>query len=445
MSKLISIRRATILASILAGVAAAATTPLAVNTAFATTGVTALSTPVNYEAFVGAMAQADGKVVAAGNFGTSQGSDLVLARFRADGTLDAGFGLGGIALHDAGSISDSLRAMALLPDGRIVVVGQSGGRALIARFGADGGADASFGTGGFFKTGVVGAANARLATLSVLPDGALLGVGSVMLADGEHVLMVKVDPNGALDRSFDQDGVRVVREALGSDPRSQRLADGRIVVAARAPGWLRVMRFAADGSLDPSFGSGGIASFPTTAVTPTTALATLPEGYLVAERADARLTLVDSNGTLRSAQALAPGAELAALVRSPDGRVVLALDTLAQGGRVAQLGIATLQTSTPSTTRPATTRERNAARSLCLTVLAGARRNACLAAAARPIVVPGTPITPVFTVGATLGLKYGAEVLALRLESSGTLLTAGYVIAGGDTDFHLSVATLAAQ
>lgn len=405
----------------------------------------ALSTPTGYEAFVGAVRGTDGKVVAVGNYGTGLGSDLVLARFAADGRPDAAFGVGGIAFHDAGGRDDAVRAMTTLPDGRIVAVGQSGGRALIAAFRADGSLDPGFATGGWFRGSVVGAARVVLNAVSVKPDGGIVASGSALMSDGEHVVLFVLDANGALDRRFDLDGIRVVREALGTDARSALLADGRIVVAARAAGQLQVMRFLADGRLDLAFGGTGLVALPTSDGSPLAGLALAPEGYVVAERYGARLTLVDAAGALRTRKSLSTTAAATALARAADGRFAVTLATVASGGTLVEIGAATLQTVGPSTTRPATAAEVTARRNACNRIAAFAARRSCLATINAPVVVPGRPITPTFALAAKAALPVrGAEVLALTAATtaSAEALLAGFVIDGADTDFFLNLSVL---
>lgn len=426
--------------------ASAAPAPLVASGAFSGRGVAALSTPLNYEAFVGAVRLSSGAVVAAGNFGTGQGSDLVIARFNADGRLDPSFGLGGAAFADAGAPDDSIRTMKVLADGRIAVAGRSGGRAMVAMFRGDGSLDPTFAVGGILRTSLIGAAIAGLSDLVVLPDGRLLASGTALMSDGEHVLLVRITPTGALDRSFDDDGVRIVREALGADPRSRPLPDGRIVVAARAPGALQVMRLDPDGRLDLAFGGTGIVSWPTSQATPIAALELVGDGYLVAERADGRLSLVGPDGALRATQSVLPGAQLTALVRHADGRVVASSDAVVSTGRRSTMDVLRLQTTMPATTRAPSAAEIKLARQRCAALRVGAARNACLASAARPVSVPGAPITPTWTLQKGLVLAGGdINVLAIELADNGQLIAAGYAVVGNQTDYLLSVAQLAAQ
>lgn len=446
MSKSLGICSALVCASLLASETLAGPAPLAASTSFRSTGVAALSTPLNYEAFVGAVRSASGAVIAAGNFGTSRGSDLVIARFRADGTLDPGFGLGGAAFLDVGSTDDSLRVMTQLADGRVAVAGRSGGRALIAVVRANGTLDPAFAAGGVLRTSVIGAASAGLADLVAMPDGRLLAVGSVRMSDGEHVMVMSVTAQGELDRRFDNDGVRVVRESLGADPRIRLLPDGRILVAARAPESMQLVRFHPDGQLDASFGGSGIVSLPASPATPTTALELLADSYLVAERADGRLSLIGPDGSLRASQRLAPGAQLMALARHADGRVVASLSTVGSAGRKTTFDVLRLQTSMPATTRAPTAAEVKLARERCAALRAGAQRNACLAAATRPVSVPGAPITPTWVLQQGLAFTgTDLNVLALAIAAGGQVLTTGYAVNKDQTDYLLSVAQLAAQ
>jgi uncharacterized delta-60 repeat protein len=66
--------------------------------------------------------QPDGKIVVAG----SSGLDFALARYNADGSLDAGFGSGGTVTTDFGDW-DRAPAVAIQADGKIVVAGTTGG------------------------------------------------------------------------------------------------------------------------------------------------------------------------------------------------------------------------------------------------------------------------------------------------------------------------------
>ena len=84
---------------------------------------------------------------------------LALARYRADGTADEGFGYRGEALTPTNSSVEKLFAVAAQADGKLVVaafMAGTGGDLLVARYTADGAPDAEFGERGTMTTNFAG-------------------------------------------------------------------------------------------------------------------------------------------------------------------------------------------------------------------------------------------------------------------------------------------------
>ena len=102
--------------------------------------------------------------------------------------LDPSFGNGGIVLTDVSGGYDEARAIAIDPDGRIIVAGVSGtgsGRNFaIARYNADGALDRTFGAGGTVMTDFSGGSDVVWA-LAIQPDGKILAAGE---ANGDFAL-----------------------------------------------------------------------------------------------------------------------------------------------------------------------------------------------------------------------------------------------------------------
>ena len=106
---------------------------------------------------------ADGAVVVAGRASGTDGSQRgVVARLTAAGRLDRGFARGGRALVQLGRASAAraagsvLHALAVRPDGRLVVAGRGtdvmgAGQVVLARLTAGGALDASFGRAGVVR------------------------------------------------------------------------------------------------------------------------------------------------------------------------------------------------------------------------------------------------------------------------------------------------------
>jgi uncharacterized delta-60 repeat protein len=97
--------------------------------------------------------QSDGKIVAAGGaFYEPSSYNFAVARLLSDGSLDTGFGVDGIKVEDLGGGGiDNANAVALQPDGRIVLAGFAPvagvNRFALARFATDGFLDPGFGGG----------------------------------------------------------------------------------------------------------------------------------------------------------------------------------------------------------------------------------------------------------------------------------------------------------
>jgi uncharacterized delta-60 repeat protein len=225
--------------------------------------------------------QADGKIVMTG--GASDAFQL--ARFRADGQLDTGFGSGGLLrtdLIDNAFVQETPRAFTIQADGRIVVVGDTRSGSpfsfAIARYLADGSLDASFGTGGTVLGGVTG----RAFAVAIQPDGRILVAGDDTAT--ENFRLARYLPDGRLDPSFGSGG-QVLTDIAGGPDLARNLVvqpDGAIVVSGTPignTGPTGVARYLADGRLDGSFGTGG--KLLVTAARVGEGLALQPDGKLV--------------------------------------------------------------------------------------------------------------------------------------------------------------------
>jgi uncharacterized delta-60 repeat protein len=230
--------------------------------------------------------QADGKVVVAG------GGGFALARYTVRGRLDPSFGHNGRLLTDFSSVPGGgplgiAASVAVTAEGKIVAAGWtvrrdlgSGGAALV-RYSARGRPDTSFGEGGKVVLSSLG-----LTAVAAEPDGKIVALGWIGQPMGPPtVVVLRFTTGGELDPSFGQGGqVRV--DSLADVSSSFLLQpDGKIVVAGnlgfRAGGRAVLVRYTGDGTLDPSFGTGGevVASDGPENLS---ALALEPDGKLVA-------------------------------------------------------------------------------------------------------------------------------------------------------------------
>lgn len=184
-----------------------------------------------------------------------------MLRLTSNGTPDTTFGGDGtVTANPAGPVvqeGGDGRALALQPDGKIVVGGQVGSTRFdfaLMRFNADGSVDSSFDGDGIVRTDF--GDYEAVEGLALQPDGKIVAVG----ASGARFALARYFPNGGLDTSFDGNG-RVITPGGGAADVRLQPGDGRIVVAgSNGPGGdVAVLRYNPDGSLDTGFGTGGLA------------------------------------------------------------------------------------------------------------------------------------------------------------------------------------------
>jgi uncharacterized delta-60 repeat protein len=242
--------------------------------------------------------------------GSAGGNYSVLARLTPSGAPDGTFGSGGIATHDLSfNLGDGLRALVRMDDGRYAGCGifASPGTAndfLVARFNAGGALDTTFDGAGYAVTafGPSGPGE-QCNAVAVQADGGVVSAGYTYEAGPSRVALTRHTASGQLDTLFGSGGKLVVNASGAANGNSEAKAvlvqpDGKILVAgyafsAAGNSDFLLMRLNADGSPDAGFGSGGIVRTPVGA-----------------------------------------GEDIAnAMVRQPDGRIVLAGSVYMAGGQ----------------------------------------------------------------------------------------------------------------
>ncbi len=163
--------------------------------------------------------QPDGKLVVAGSSDAAGNFDFAVVRFNTTGSLDASFGSGGKVLTDFGAASDDeAHAVAIQPDGKLVVAGYSdasgGGDFAIARYNVDGSLDASFGSSGKVLTDL-GSANIDFAlAVGVQPNGKIVAAGASRAAGNYDFAVIRLNTDGSLDAGYGSGGKEADRPRL---------------------------------------------------------------------------------------------------------------------------------------------------------------------------------------------------------------------------------------
>jgi uncharacterized delta-60 repeat protein len=238
---------------------------------FGSGGMTVTADITDWQEWAGAMTvDPAGRIYVAGfSWGTGDGwGDFLVTRYQPTGELDLSFNRAGFAVVDFGTNSeDYCGAVAIAPDGKIVLAGGSQNHFAVARLNSDGTPDTTF-SGDGRASAVVGGGNFDSAYgVAVQPDGKIVAAGTWKIsATASQIAVVRWNANGTLDTGFDGDGIAVpdVGSAAGLDVGYGMTLqpDGKVLVvgSSRPVGGMpqfTVARLTTGGALDTSFNTTG--------------------------------------------------------------------------------------------------------------------------------------------------------------------------------------------
>jgi uncharacterized delta-60 repeat protein len=211
-------------------------------------------------------------LVVAGLISQGQTSQAFVERRLPDGDLDTTFGSGGIVMFSG---YDGAQAVAVDSQGRSIVAlySNGAGKAALVRLLPSGQLDATFGSGGAVTVPTAAAAFvALLNDVTVAADGSIVAVGaarddaSAPTGDASRdLLVIRMTANGALDTTFDGDGI-VRLDVAGADAAVGVTVDsnGRPVIVGisnylSAQSATELVRLTPSGGRDSTFaGTGSI-------------------------------------------------------------------------------------------------------------------------------------------------------------------------------------------
>ena len=226
--------------------------------------------------------QPDGKILVAG----VAGNDFLLVRYLPNGELDPAFEGDGVTLVQFSAGRDQAYALALQADGKIMaaghsfVAGENRNRFAVARLLPDGLPDLTFAGSGRVIVPVAGESDSVRA-LALQNDGKIVLAGLCFrnVAPGNDFTAVRLHPDGTVDTSFAQAGKALFDLNTDSNDEVDDVAldaTGRLILAGTSGDLLAVARLQADPPLLPTPTPLPSPS-PTSTATPTAAPTATPQ------------------------------------------------------------------------------------------------------------------------------------------------------------------------
>ena len=204
------------------------------------------------------------------------------------GKLDPTFGVAGVFTNSLGTL---LTVAAVESDGKIVVGGEISPEAAVVRLNTNGTLDSTFGTGGAVSISFPGDdfGGAQVIGLAIQSDGKIVAaISNFQQGFGPLFILARLNVNGSLDTTFGSGGIvetqvgpsggsfGAVASVLALQPDGKILLAGLNSELTGASGALA--RYDASGQLDNTFGNGGVAA---TLLAAPTAIALQPDGKIL--------------------------------------------------------------------------------------------------------------------------------------------------------------------
>ena len=208
--------------------------------------------------------QPDGKIImASGNSSNA----LTLVRYKTNGTTDNTFGTSGKAVIAAPSgtfLGGTSASLAVQADGKIVYAGNSSDKIVLARLKANGTLDSAFGTAGITYKSYIASWLSQVWKVIVKPDGKIVTGGTATYNSKKYVEVVQFLANGVIDSSFGTNGFYHYTASQGASCFSMALLPNGHILAGgliyHLTGSMSVFNLLPNGRADSTYGTNGIAT-----------------------------------------------------------------------------------------------------------------------------------------------------------------------------------------
>lgn len=282
-------------AALLAGRVFAAA-PASLDAEFAGTGTVSINIGGGLGSEAGTVAlQPDGKILTAGRCSTNVLGDFCVARFTPSGALDTSFAGTGKVITRVGTGNNQARTVLIQTDNKIVVggscdIGSKTGVCLV-RYTSTGALDLSFGSGTGYVVEIISGDYNGVNAMALQPDGKIVVVGACYNnTNADDFCAARFTTTGALDPNFGVNGKTLIAPA----PRFQTAyavviqLDGKIVIGGgcglepAGESAFCLVRLDSTGAVDGSFNGGLATSIVSNGSQSIASLAVQPNGAIVA-------------------------------------------------------------------------------------------------------------------------------------------------------------------
>ncbi len=214
--------------------------------------------------------QSDNKIIVAGYSYNGQNYDFMMTRYLSNGSQDNSFSADGKIIMPFGSTgNDGAQAIAVQKDGKILVGGftevNNETQFAIMRFTPQGNLDQTFNNTGKLSIDVSAEGNEAIKAIKIQQDGKIILAGDAFNGVNNDFALVRINPNGSLDKSFSGDGILMIdiNNNYNEAADAEMLTDGKIIIGGNCIVnnyyEFALARVTSDGQLDPGFADRGIA------------------------------------------------------------------------------------------------------------------------------------------------------------------------------------------
>lgn len=198
-----------------------------------------------------------GRVYVAGVAEVGSNEDFLLSAYLPNGTLDTSFNLSGRVSLPIGSDSDYGNALAVQPDQKILLGGDYYANGAyhhaLVRYNPDGSLDSTFNAGGIIRSS--DQIRSTVSNIQLQADGKILVAGEI---ENSKYMVTRYLTDGTIDTTF---GVNGVAKIDIGDAFRVRLAlgrDGSMMLSGALSTDTALIRLDSGGNLDPTFNGTGI-------------------------------------------------------------------------------------------------------------------------------------------------------------------------------------------